>query len=656
MIFGPGLVGFLFFVVLLMSSAGWGYTCLTFLSRLLTRSNPQDNFKSISATLYLSVVLGFGILSWLTLFIGLIGLLYPSVAGLLILTGIIAGLISFVPLFREQTKARNLVNEFRQAAFSRPLLIPLGLIGMSGIVFTLMAHTLMPPHEWDEVAYHLALPKLYIQQHQIIYVPFIVHSNWPMNTEMLFSLGLLFGSNLFSHFVTWGMTILTAWGVFLFGREFFSRRMGIVAAVLFLLVPLINRLAGTGLVDVALPFYGTAALYCYAHYWRTPSVFRASLIGLFGGMAASSKLTGLAYPILLGVLMLIAFWREKDLKWREFINQLLVMGALTLLMVGPWYLRSYIFTRNPIWPFLFNTLGGRNWDILGDEYLSQQLVNLWSVGLPLNAQGLVTSFYYVFFRPHALGGFRGLGQLTLILAVLCIVLIAIYRRVTPALLRDLAIFAGAYYLIWFFLGSHQARFLLIIIPPLVLLAAYAIDFIWIRISSPYLKGILVLLLAAAFIRESPWFSMDNLRLIRSRFPVIIGEMSVESFLESQLKTFQAIQYINEELAPDTKLLLLPFENRGFYLDRSYFWGHLSSQRIIRYETFDEPQRLAVQLRSMGITHILDNPEWIDTSLRYWEHDRRLMRGLVDQCGTLIKQWDDISLYELSQCQPSTGDI
>lgn len=55
------------------------------------------------------------------------------------------------------------------------------------------------------------------------------------------------------------------------------------------------------------------------------------------------------------------------------------------------------------------------------------------------------------------------------------------------------------------------------------------------------------------------------------------------------------------------MLLLPYEPRGFYLERRYFWGNPVNQRIIRFEQMTDPSELLVAMKALGLTHVILNP-------------------------------------------------
>jgi hypothetical protein len=523
------------------------------------------------------------------------------------------------------------------------------LLAIGSLGYTLLARVFVPPHEWDEIAYHMALAKIYALNHRIVYVPFIVHSNWPMNTEMVFSLGLLLGSELVAHLVTWWMSLWTALGIYLIGRQFMDRRVGWLGATLFLTVPFVLRFSGTGLIDLSLPFYGTAAILSYAHYREGRALSWVGLCGLLSGLAAGSKLMGGAYPLIIGLLITLNSLSSPRLAWRALLVRLGLLGSLGLLMVGPWYLRSYVMAGNPIWPFLYQILGGKNWDQLGDEYHMQSMRQIWTAELRPTPAGLLRSLYYLFFDPARLGGFHdGLGQVLLALATLSIPVFAFFRKI-PSLVFDLLLLSGLYYLMWFFLVSHQVRFLAPLLPALALLGSFAFFALWDWLSRPLLQWAIAGALVFFLARDFPLFDANARGYLGSQLHYLTGQISREAYLDDRVDVMPIFRYINSELPPSSQVLLLPYETRGYYLDRAYFWGHPMSQRVIRFEQYDDPAELARDLQAMGITHVLDSPTWLYDGLRHWEHDRALMLALEAQCGERLLELEDKVLYRLVKC-------
>lgn len=81
--------------------------------------------------------------------------------------------------------------------------IPLGIV--FGACFLL---ALMPRPATDADVYHLTLPRLFIDSGGFRRIPFSVFSNWPMNTELLFGLAMLFHDHITATLVHYFFAIL----------------------------------------------------------------------------------------------------------------------------------------------------------------------------------------------------------------------------------------------------------------------------------------------------------------------------------------------------------------------------------------------------------------------------------------------------------------
>ncbi|MCK4722881.1 MAG: hypothetical protein KAT75_06235, partial [Dehalococcoidia bacterium] len=330
----------------------------------------------------------------------------------------------------------------------------------------------------------------------------------------------------------------------------------------------------------------------YARYCQARSFAWAGLSGLFCGLAAGCKLTGGAFLLIVGFLIILNALRAPRLNWCSLLICLTLFGGLGLLMVGPWYARSYAFTGNPVWPFLYQVFGGEDWDWLGHEYNTQCLQKMWVVDLPLSPKGVWLSLRYLFFEPFRLGGYSGgLGQVLLGLASLSVLTL----RRAPRLVYNLFLMVVLYYAMWFLFVSHQVRYLFPILPPLTLLGAFAFYALWDRLRLPALRWIMAGALLFFLGRDSPWIQPGQRNLTMNCPPYVTSCLFREVFLDEQIDVMPALRYMNTSF-------------------------------------------------------ILDSPGWLYTELRYWEHDCALLLALESQCGVQVARWQDIVLYQLVECR------
>ena len=449
--------------------------------------------------------------------------------------------------------------------------------------YSLLAWALVPPLAWDEVSYHLPVPQTYIAAGGFVDIPTIVHSNWPAGMEMLNTLALLLGSEILPHLTVTAMVVLTALGLARFARQLFNRRTAWLAAALYLAMPMVKYLAGVALIEGALGFFGLLAVWT-GYVWLKSGRWRdLVLAGLMGGLAASIKLTGAAAPMAVGVVGLGWLLVRRRGESGRSLGQFVAYGGIALAVVAPWYVKSAIYTGNPVWPFLYGLFGGRNWDALGD-----QLHTTWlhRPNLAPTARHYLGGLWYLVVRWGDFGG-MSLGAAILALTPLSL----LFWRRKPWLLGYLFGVSALVYSIWF-LTTHQTRFLMGIVPVLALVAAYAFDRL-LAVWPAWLGAVGRVALALYFVVGLPFLDADQWQRIADRWPYVAGRVTRETLLTQQVEGYEAFAWANEHLPPKARVLLAVWETRGYYLERENVWANPISQRLIRWEELDNAGELAV---------------------------------------------------------------
>jgi hypothetical protein len=458
----------------------------------------------------------------------------------------------------------------------------------------------------------------------------------------------MFGADIAPHLIMLAMTILILFGLVYFGYKFADVYVGLVAAALFITIPLTKRLAGTGLIDVSMGLYGIAALVSLEQWRSSKKKFWLVLCGLNTGFIAGTKLSGAAFILIFGIIILWVYLSVDQINKQALIQSSIAFGLSAILVVLPWYARSILFTGNPIYPFGYSIFDGHNWDALGDEYHSKMQMALFSPDLPRNMIGLAKTLGFMLVQPHTLGGYiGGLG----VIIPLCFFIGIFFLRSAPRWIKTNTIVGVFFFIAWFIFASLQLRYLLPIAPLMAWSSAYLIMRFYRMNSLRRVRILILLVLSFAILIDWPWIKINEVGLFIKRFPYITGQITREQWLESQMDIYPVFKYANNYLSEKSKILLLPFENRGYYIDLSYFWGHPMSQRVIKFETFQDPVMLANLLQEMKITHIIDNPNLVVSEIRYWEHDRSLMLELERNCCETIYQQNNITIYKLMECTP-----
>jgi 4-amino-4-deoxy-L-arabinose transferase-like glycosyltransferase len=477
---------------------------------------------------------------------------------------------------------------------------------------------------------------------------------------MLFMMGMALKGDIVARLLHFAYLLLTLGALGAFATRYWQRRLGLVAAALFLSIPTAVQIAAWAYVDLALTFYGFAALYSLVNWLESPGggperlkrekESRGWLIlaGLFAGASLSIKYTGATNLLVLeGVLL---WWLiRRRLATRRFLAAAVAIAALALVVAAPWYLKNALVTGNPIYPLVW---GGRGWNEVSTRWLLSLgnkkslwdlLVVPWTLTV-LGTQGSVA--YDATFSPVSL---------TLLPALLVV------QREAKGL-GALLLAAVLGYVAWLASGAAaygefvlQGRMVLPIFAPLSLLCAYGLlglD-VWDR---PRFSIRRVLTVLVALTLAFAWFSQALTVTGFGPVPYLVGYQSRAQFQEQYTtqRWYEAITYLNENLGPGDRVLFV-WEPRSYGTlvahEPDVLFDNFS-QLVRRYGS---AQDVAEGLRQEGFTHLLVNEyiyPWIAADYPLapeekvtWEAFRA--RYLTEE-ATVYADGQYLVLYELSQ--------
>ncbi len=551
-----------------------------------------------AARLGVSGLLGLGAFGWVTFWIGLLpgGFrwgLFPM------LLGGLAGLALFV-----RQCGREPIRLARPAGLL--LLFPVLLILLLSIAFV-GALTPSTPADWDSLAYHLAVPKWWIEAGRITYIPFIHHSNFPFVVDNLFVWGERWGGESGAKtFVAaiYGLGMLAVFGL---GRARYGVVAGFWAALAFAGVPAVLWESGTAYIDVANGLYGGLGLWFVARYLETSNRGELVLASVLLGLAVASKYTGLQTLFVaalgLGVFLLTLRDSRRALRASGFLT------LVALAIASPWYGRNVLNTGNPVYPFFYEKLGGRGWSqFQADVYREEQ--HTFGVGRKdgkLNPSQFAHAALGLAYQPGRYANpqpkaGRGLPTEAIgpvaILALLLWAFSGRARRAENYILTSVF----ALLLMWFVL-SQQSRYVLGFLPPLALLAGGAA--VSLR-AGPLLMGVIAL--QALY---SGW--LLNFAMLRDRLPVLLGRISPEEYRDRRIP-FAAPARAIDRFGPGTKVALYD-EVFGYCLNVPYFWANPGHSSLIPYADLSSGDAWSKAMLKLGFTHVYVNLTYSDERFR-----------------------------------------
>ncbi len=351
------------------------------------------------------MALGLSAVPLLTLGLGLAGLLNRWLFILLFVVAIVAEVV-----IRFQTSPKSKVqspkSESPKAAPGlRPWTSDFGpwtLAAIAVIVPFLMVMwlgSMSPDADFDVGTYHYQGPKEYFQNGRITFLPHNFYTNFPFLTEMFALLGMVLHGDWYWGAIAgkcalFGCVPLTALGLYAAGRRWFSEAAGLLAAVVYVTTPWIDRVSIIGLSEGGMTYFlfattFAAMLAVERLHAGLPAGRWVLLTGLLAGSGMGCKYTGLMQVVIpaaigLGVAAWIyrrgisprskvegpksedaesqaSFERPWTLDLGLWTKSLAIFAAGVAITIGPWLLKNVAFTGNPVYPLGYNIFGGRDW-------------------------------------------------------------------------------------------------------------------------------------------------------------------------------------------------------------------------------------------------------------------------------------------------------
>ncbi len=579
-------VFFSLFVLCLFVSASYGA------GYLFNRYVLKIRFRRTFAELIIDFTLGLNLLALITLAMGVLKLLNPvSIWILLGIPALAGGCLSIGPLARAKL-----------IFFRKNIFFSIFLIGVA--VFTL-GSALCFPYIWDELTYHIALPFRWIAADSLAVFADNAFSGFPDLPQLLFRLGCQNGGILFPRLLVWVTYLSLFTAIYIYFKACANRFVVLFMTFMFVASPLVISMMRSTYVEAFIMLNMITALLVLretGNSWKT--VF---LCGLLAGGIVATKLTGLG----VAAIIFIFLWSKYQKSFAGRRSSLLLYFALGgVCMALPFYLRPWLLTGNPFYPFLASWFGGSEAEILvaGYHYAAGNA----HFGLR-NILGFFTVFILIAFDDKSFDG------LILGWAFIAFVLLGVWwlRNLRgegkPAWRTKIYLpIATLFYYVFWFMTSQQTRFLQPLLFLVLLAAIHGIR----RFELKWQKNIIIILVliwAGCFlyppvkgysIGSSNWMAVRHFNIAwrnLRHFP----KHSME-FLKSAVRDpgyIEAMSALAGKTPPDSRVMLI-FERRGLYCPRPHVIGTPYLQAKYNTPSPSTPELLYNSLRKENIQYII----------------------------------------------------
>jgi len=545
-------------------------------------------------------LVGAGAWSLAWFFLGVLPLYRASVAALALLVGLaLAG--------RAVARVRITGGDITRTAGWGALSLVI-----TGQILALVA-ALAPPTAKDTLLYHYALPKAWIAAGRAIEIPYNIAGYYPLGVEMHAVWAMLLGAPLGARvaeaaagatlFLFAPLLVMTVYG---WARERGADRVwAATAALVIAWIPSAYEVAASAYVDLALAGYTALAVRAFGRWWVSgqPGQLAWVTAGIGGALSIKLSAAFLLLPLaLLGLLHALGAGSQDREAARPTtaLTAAGVLGALTLgvTLAAPWYVRNWIRTGNPLFPFyleiwpahapgwdlersrLYETLFSLYGDVRGP------LDYLWSpIRLAVAAQPDQPAFY------------DGVLGIVFVLA-LPLLAWALWRRRLDVELRLAVLISAGLFVFWLF-SSQQLRYLLPAAAGLAVAIAVAGSGLDRGLSRP-LFGLVVAGAALGLPVVLAWFlALDPAR-------VVLGGEPRDAFLARRLDYYPYYQTVNRDLPPTATVWLIDMRRDTYHLDRPAFSDFIfEDYTLTRYvRTATSVDEIRARVRADGITHLL----------------------------------------------------
>lgn len=528
-------------------------------------------------------------------------------------------------------------------------------IAVAGLLAVTLLGTLLtslaPVTDGDALCYHLQVPKVFLWQGSPSFDPDLHETVYPLLTEMLYAVALAFRGPVACRLIQWMLGLVFAANVTALARPNLGNRAWWAGAIA-LLVPAVSNGMSAPLNDVALAAFGTAAIAASARHLDQPTIRSATLAGLLAGLALGVKYPALVLTALLALAIVssaVLFGhRPRASLLRAGLPPLLGAGlqtpppgrpkvsphdqllgeglpappremrarplhaavfcATALLIGGSWYLRAYIHTGNPVYPFFRHVFGGAGLDEVLDPIKRPMTVNLVSL---LTALGPLT------LHPDRFDSFSHQFGPVFLLFLPALLLERAPRRI-------LAIATLGYLFLALCLTQRQSmRFVLIAIGPMSVAVAWLAQKWWER------RSVAARVLLAALTLMLGFEASLSAARARHGLKVVLGRESAEQFLTRREPTYRVARWADENLPSVARLV--GQDHRGYYFPRPYTMELAHRRRTGLGTRAETGQQVVDRLRSAGFTHVMLCPPVPESAVEFDPTLGRLLSTwLVDQ--------------------------
>ncbi|MFA5158940.1 MAG: hypothetical protein WC484_00335 [Candidatus Omnitrophota bacterium] len=438
------------------------------------------------------------------------------------------------------------------------------------------------------MAIQLYVAKLFVKNASVSPSFYDIASYRPLLMSVFYSTGLLFQNVTIAKFFHWFCGFLLVSALTIKVEEVSkSKKLALFWGLMLWLTPTLMNQITTTYIDagVSLFIFLGCCVVIEGFDDLNPTAFFFG--GLLVGLAVAIRSLSLgAFFAIMVMLGLRAF--QRGVKTRVVIvGAYFALGVL--LASAYWFIRDWIYTGNPIYPYLGSLFGTEDLSLFSSIYFR--------MGLPRSLGSFLAIPWDITFKPLYFDYHHWVGPFYL--SVIPFVGYAAFKmkKSLPYLQ-----FTLSFTVFWYFTGQN-VRYLMPTLPIYLVAAAMGLSDLKNSVSQKRWENFFTKTVAGLAIVSMLTLTAYHFRY---QFLRVSGVWSSGEYLEKMERTIPIARWVNQNLPSNSKILILE-EVHLFYFDREVV---LDADFNIRthYKNQNSPAAMATILKEKGITHILDTQE------------------------------------------------
>ncbi|MCH7590228.1 glycosyltransferase family 39 protein [PVC group bacterium] len=461
------------------------------------------------------------------------------------------------------------------------------LVFMGGLIIW---GAFLPPLTYDGLEYHVGAPMQYIRDGRIHFLEENVYASFPALVEMFYLWGLVSVDMLAPKLIHAALGLMSLYLIFVIGRDFFSRTAGWLGALFFAVYPGLFLLTTQVYIDLGVLFFGLLTVLVMFQWCKNPGQAKkfSSAIGFFVGCACACKYTAVLLWLLPVWILLNVILKMKKMSLKEYVFHNGCFFVMALLAVMPWLIKNTVFSGNPVFPFLYEWLGGRGWtQELSDLFMTSHLplkfdLNVLKETWIRNHQ---LNVLLIVFIPGLILEWKEKNLFSMITGLLVLMMLVLFHLWTKSLWRFFIIGAGL----------------------MALLSARGLCLMFKYLKNRVVRVGLVLVICAGVL----YGVVLNIVFLISQeaLGVIFGVESPKTYLSRRLPHYPAVEYLNRlELNRSKEKILFVGESRIFYIEQPIISGTAFNKNVLEeiFRTGINYRDIYEDLRARHISYIFIN--------------------------------------------------